>query len=207
MTFSIVARCAKTLALGVAVSTAVPAVGNRVPHVEAGVGAIATQANTNISYGIKGLRLLKRDCCPQIALEAMLEEDPRRETRQVIIIDRKGRVAAFTGKNTVAWKGHFVGRDFAVTGNMLAGKRFLEAMREVFEDSEGDLSERLLKALEAGEEAGGDRRGRLSAALVMRSKREKYYPSLNLRVDFSPSPVKELRKIFENCKRQANNTR
>lgn len=203
MTFSIVARCPKTPALGVAVSTAVPAVGNRVPHVQAGVGAIATQASTNINYGIKGLKLLKLDFSPQTALDAMLREDPRRETRQVIIIDRKGRIAAFTGEKTVAWKGHFVGRDFAVAGNMLAGERVLEAMREAFENSEGELSERLLKALEAGEEAGGDNRGRLSAALVVSGKRERPYPSLNLRVDFSPNPVKELRKILENCKRQA----
>ncbi|MBE0512471.1 DUF1028 domain-containing protein, partial [Candidatus Bathyarchaeota archaeon] len=96
-----VARCPKTLTLGVCVSTAVPAVGSRVPHVEAGVGAIATQAKTNIFYGINGLKLLKAGLSPQAALEVMLKEDPDRESRQVIIIDSEGRTAAFTGKETI----------------------------------------------------------------------------------------------------------
>lgn len=197
MTFSIVARCPKTPALGVAVSTAAPAVGSRVPHVEAGIGAIATQANTNIDYGIKGLKLLKLGFSPQTILDATLKEDPRRETRQVIIIDTKGRAAAFTGRETVASKGHLIGKDFIVAGNMLAAERVIEDMRESFENSEEKLSERLLRALEAGEKAGGDKRGRLSAALVVVSgRRHRMDPFLNLRVDFSSNPVKELRRIL-----------
>jgi len=193
-----VARCPKTLTLGVCVSTAVPAVGNRVPHIEAGVGAIATQAKTNIFYGIKGLKLLKAGLSPQAALEAMLKEDPDRESRQVIIIDDEGRTAAFTGKETVSWKGHLVGEDYVVAGNMLVGNKVVEAMAQTFESSEGELAERLLKALEAGQETGGDKRGKMSAALLIaRQQLTKARPILDLRVDEHPDPIKELRRIFE----------
>ena len=193
-----VARCPKTLALGVCVSTAVPAVGNRVPHVDAGVGAIATQAKTNIFYGTNGLKLLKAGLSPQAALEAMLKEDPDRESRQVIIIDREGRTAAFTGKETIGWKGHLVGKDYMVAGNMLAGSKVIEAMAQTFENSEGELAERLLKALEAGQEAGGDKRGRMSAALLVAGREQRgNRPILDLRVDEHPNPVRELRRIFE----------
>ncbi|MEM2936845.1 MAG: DUF1028 domain-containing protein, partial [Candidatus Bathyarchaeia archaeon] len=140
-----------------------------VPHVEAGVGAIATQAHTNVLYGIEGLRLLKGGFPPQAALDAMLKRDPDREFRQVIIIDALGRTAAFTGKETQDWKGHRTGKDYAVAGNLLTGGEVLEAMAQSFEGSEGWLAERLMKALEAGQEAGGDRRGRVSAALLVAS--------------------------------------
>jgi uncharacterized Ntn-hydrolase superfamily protein len=193
-----VARCPKTLSPGVCVSTAVPAVGSRVPHVEAGVGAIATQANTNIFYGINGLKLLKKGLSPQAALENMLKEDLDRESRQVIIIDREGRTAAFTGKETVGWKGHLVGRDYVVAGNMLVGSQVIEAMAQTFENSEGELAERLLKALEAGQEAGGDKRGRISAALLVAGREQRgNLPIFDLRVDEHPNPVRELRRIFE----------
>jgi uncharacterized Ntn-hydrolase superfamily protein len=193
-----VARCPETLTLGVCVSTAVPAVGSRVPYVEAGVGAIATQAKTNIFYGINGLKLLKAGWSPQAALEAMLNEDPDRESRQVIIIDSEGRTAAFTGKENIGWKGHLVGKDYVVAGNMLVSSQVIEAMAQTFEDSEGELAERLLKALEAGQEAGGDKRGRMSAALMIASQQQiKNRPILNLKVDGHHDPVKELKRIFE----------
>ncbi|MDH5419531.1 MAG: DUF1028 domain-containing protein [Candidatus Bathyarchaeota archaeon] len=193
-----VARCPKTLALGVCVSTAVPAVGNRVPHVDAGVGAIATQAKTNIFYGTNGLKLLKAGLSPQAALEAMLKEDPDRESRQVIIIDREGRTAAFTGKETIGWKGHLVGKDYVVAGNMLVSSQVIEAMAQTFENSEGGLAERLLKALETGQETGGDKRGRMSAALLIAGHQQiKTRPILDLRVDEHHDPVKELKRIFE----------
>jgi len=192
-----VARCPKTLALGVCVSTAVPAVGSRVPRVEAGVGAIATQAETNISYGINGLKLLKKGLSPQAALETMLKEDPDRETRQVIIIDGEGRTAAFTGRETIDWKGHLIGEDYVVAGNMLVGSQVIEVMALTFENSEGELAERLLKALEAGQEAGGDKRGRVSAALLVAGEeRRENHPILDLRVDEHHDPIKELRRIF-----------
>ncbi len=199
MTFSIVARCPKTHVLGVGVSTAIPAVGSRVPHVEADVGAIATQANTNIDYGVKGLKLLKLGFSPRASLETMLEEDSDRETRQVIIIDCEGRTAAFTGKETGFWKGHFVGEGFVVAGNMLVGECVIEAMKEEYEKSEGELAKRLLRALEAGDAVGGDKRGKLSAAIVVAGGPRVF---VDLRVDFSLNPVGELRRVFENIRRR-----
>jgi len=198
MTFSIVARCPKTLALGIAVSTAVPAVGSVVPHVEAGVGAIATQAQTNVLYGIEGLKLLKAGFSPQAALETMLQGDIDREKRQVIIIDAKGRTAAFTGRENVDWKGHIVGEDFVVAGNMLIGSRVIKAMVETFEAAKGKLAERLLKTLESGQEAGGDKRGLMSAALLVAGEQwiSETRPVLDLRVDAHHDPLAELRRIY-----------
>jgi len=193
-----VARCPKTLALGVCVSTAAPAVGSRVPHVEARIGAIATQAKTNVLYGINGLKLLKMGLSPQTALETMLKEDSDRESRQVIIIDRKGRSVAFTGRETCDWKGHLIGKDYVVAGNMLVGNSVVDAMAEAFESSEGELSERLMKALEAGQKAGGDKRGKTSAALLVAQKGQVgTHPLLDLRVDEHQDPVRELRRVFE----------
>lgn len=198
MTFSIVARDPKTKALGVSVSTAVPAVGSVVPHVEAGVGAIATQAQTNVLYGIEGLKLLKTGLSPQTALGTMLQRDNDREKRQVIIIDAQGRTAAFTGKENIEWKGHMVGKDCAAAGNMLVGSRVIKAMIETFEATKGKLAERLLKALEAGQEAGGDKRGQMSAALLVAGEQwiSETRPVLDLRVDAHQDPVKELRRIY-----------
>ena len=194
MTFSIVARCPKTLALGIAVASASIAVGNRVPHIKAGVGAIATQAKTNVNYGIEGLKLLEMGFSPKEALEALLEKDPEREERQIIMIDAKGRVAAFTGKMTIEWSGHIIGKDYAVAGNLLVSREVIEAMAMAFEKSEDKtLAERLLKALEAGQHAGGDRRGRASAALKVQGDNL----HVDLRVDFDSDPVKKLRRIYE----------
>lgn len=197
MTFSMVARCPKTQALGVCVSTAVTAVGSRVPHVEAGVGAIATQANTNVLYGIKGLELLKKGFSPQAILETLLEKDPEKESRQVIMIDKDGRTVAFTGKETIEWTGHLIGDDYVVAGNMLVGGKVIEAMAQTFESSEGELAERLLRALEAGQKAGGDKRGRMSTALLVASQQRGTGSILDLRVDENRDPVRELRRIFE----------
>ena len=192
------ARCPETLALGVCVSTAAPAVGSRVPHVEARVGAIATQADTNVLYGINGLKLMKIGFSPQAALETMLREDSDRESRQVIIIDKEGRSAALTGRDTVDWKGHLIGKDYVVAGNMLVGNSVIGAMAQAFESSEGVLSERLMKALEAGQKAGGDKRGKTSAALLVAQKEHvETRPSLDLRVDEHRDPVRELRRVFE----------
>jgi uncharacterized Ntn-hydrolase superfamily protein len=200
-TFSMVARCPKTLALGVCVCTASPAVRSRVPHIEAGVGAIATQAKTNILYGTNGLKLLKKGFSPRKALEAMLKKDPDRESRQVIIIDKEGRKAAFTGKEAIDWKGHLIGKDYVVAGNLLVGAKVIEAMAEFFESSEDLLAERLMGVLEAGQEAGGDRRGRVSAALVVASENQKGARLiLDLRVDEHENPVRELRRLFESKK-------
>jgi len=197
MTFSIVARCPKTHALGVCVATAAPAVGSVVPHAEANVGAIATQAKTNILYGVNGLKLLKKGFSPKTALEAMLREDGERETRQVIIIDKNGRIGAFTGKETIVWKGHYIGKDYAVAGNMLVGKQVIEAMAQIFEKAKGEFAERLLESLEAGQNAGGDKRGKTSAALlVVGEGLSEPRPFISLRVDVHEEPVKELKRIF-----------
>lgn len=196
-TFSMVARCPKTMALGVCVSSASLAVGSRVPHAEAGVGAIATQAYTNVLYGTEGLKLLKKGFSPQKALGAMLKNDSERELRQVIIIDKFGRTAAFTGKGSLGWKGHLIGEGYVVAGNMLVGGGVIEAMGQTFEGSVGTLAERLMEALEAGQEAGGDRRGRFSAALLVVGGEQAGAPVLDLRVDNHREPVGELRRIFE----------
>lgn len=198
MTFSIVARCPKTRALGVAVSTAVPAVGSVVPHVKVSIGAIATQAQTSIVYGTEGLQLLEKGLVPQKALETLLAADEDREKRQVIIIDAKGKTAAFTGKETEGWKGHVVGEDCVVAGNMLTGSLVVRVMRDSFREEEGSLTLRLLKALEAGQDAGGDKRGRLSAALMVADSRwtGSSRPLLDLRVDVHSNPVAELRRVY-----------
>jgi len=198
LTFSIVALDPRTKALGVAVSTAGPAVGSVVPHVEEDVGAIATQAKTNILYGVEGLRLLKTGLSPEDALKTMLSKDKEREKRQVIIIDARERISAFTGNENVEWKGHLIGKNHVVAGNMLVGRRVIEAMHEMFEAKEGNLAERLLKALEAGQQAGGDKRGRMSAALLVADKRWKSEtnPLLDLRVDAHLDPVRELCRVY-----------
>jgi uncharacterized Ntn-hydrolase superfamily protein len=197
-----VARCPNTLALGVGVSTASSSVRSRVPHLETGVGAIATQAKTSILYGTEGLRLLKIGFSPQEALEVMLKKDADRESRQVIIIDKDGRKAAFTGKETISWKGHLIGKDFVIAGNLLVGDAVIEAMAQAFKDSEGSLAERLMRALEAGQLAGGDKRGRVSAALLVTSAKDRAaLPILDLRVDEHDNPLEELRRIFESCRR------
>jgi len=198
LTFSLVALDPQTKALGVSVSTAVPAVGSVVPHVEARVGAVATQAQTNVLYGIEGLKLLKAGLSPQTALETMLQKDFDREKRQVIIIDAQGRTAAFTGRENVEWKGHMVGKDCVVAGNMLTESQVIKAMVETFGKTKGKLSERLLKALEAGHEAGGDKRGSMSAALLVAGEwwMSETRPILDLRVDAHHNPVAELRRIY-----------
>lgn len=202
-TFSMVARCPETGALGVCVSTAAPAVGGRVPHAEAGVGAIATQASTNVLYGVEGLELLGKGFAPGEALNMMLRQDPDRETRQVIMIDVRGRTAAFTGEETYEWRGHLVGDGYVAAGNMLVGGGVLRAMARAFEGSGGWLAERLMLALEAGEGAGGDRRGRVSAALlVVGGRRLEAGTRLDLRVDRHRDPVGELRRLLSARERE-----
>ena len=206
VTFSIVARDPETLALGVAVSTAIPAVGSAVPHVEADVGAIATQANTNPAYGIEGLRLLKKHMTPEEALQEMLARDKEKEKRQVIIIDAQGRTAAFTGNQTDDWKGHHIRTNYITAGNLVVGKNVIEAMAYTFEDQKGNLADRLLKALQAGQNAGGDKRGCMSAALKVTDRRwrDTGRPLLDLRVDAHPEPVKELLRVYMVSRRYFN---
>ena len=199
-TFSIVAFDPKTGDLGVAVASRVLAVGAVVPYAQAGVGAIATQAFANTTYGPKGLALLRKGLTPEQVLKRLLAEDKDREHRQVGIVDAKGRAAAFTGKKCLPWAGHLVGKGYAVQGNILAGEQVVKAMAQAFENTKGELAERLMAALEAGESAGGDARGKQSAALLVVRKGGGYGGFddryIDLRVDDHPEPVKELRRLL-----------
>jgi uncharacterized Ntn-hydrolase superfamily protein len=198
MTFSITARCEKTGMLGVAVSTARPAVGSLVPYVQSGVGAIATQALVNPFYGIDGIKLLAEGKATADVLEQLLASDPDRERRQCAVVDKDGKAAGFTGKDTVQWQGHKVGPQFVVAGNMLTGPETLEAMFETYQALENEsLPERLLAALASGQEAGGDKRGRQSAALYVVANEE--YPLVDVRVDEHREPVQELIRIYKKC--------
>ena len=198
MTFSIVARDPERGLYGVAVSTAVPCVGAGVPHVKAGVGAIATQSYTNVRLGSDGLRLLELGLSPEAALSTLLQEDAEAAKRQAAGIDNQGRVFAYSGDECVDWFGHRTGEHYSVQGNMLVGKETIEAMAVAFERSNGHLGGRLLEALEAGQAAGGDKRGRESAALVVTNPEgAPLWPRVDVRVDQHPDPVAELRRIFD----------
>jgi uncharacterized Ntn-hydrolase superfamily protein len=201
MTFSIAAHDAETGAFGVAVTTKFFGVGSLCPFVEAGVGAVATQAFVNPTFGPRGLRLLAEGRSPQEVVDTLLAGDDGREHRQLHIVDRQGRAAAWTGKETVDWAGHSPRRDFSVAGNMLVGEPTIAKMAEAYEVNRGiEFAERLLRALEAGQAAGGDKRGRQSAAMKIVTSEE--YPHLDIRVDDHPDPVVELRRLFEESKRE-----
>jgi len=199
-TFSIVAFDPKNGDLGVAVQSKFLAAGAVVPWAKAKVGAIATQSWANTSYGPKGLELLSLGLSAPEVVEILIAEDEGRDLRQVGIVDAQGRAAAYTGKGCFEWAGHVIGPGYACQGNILAGPRVVEAMAEAFERNEGELAHRLVAALEAGQAAGGDRRGQQSAALlVVREKggyggfNDRY---VDLRVDDHPEPIKELKRLL-----------
>ncbi len=187
--------------LGVGVASKYLAVGAICSHTQAGVGAISTQAYGNPYLGVDGLQLLSRGLAVQKVLEQLLNQDPGRDKRQLIIIDHQGGTAAFTGAQATAWCGHLQGKNYAVAGNILTGQQVIQAMAAAFEKSaEEELAERLLQALEAGQNAGGDRRGKQAAHLqVVHTEAWKY---VDLRVDEHPDPVAELRRIFEVAKQE-----
>jgi len=194
-TFSITARCDHSGMLGVAVSTAVPAVGAICQYVKAGVGAIATQSWVNPYLGIDGLKLLEQGMSAQEALDSLIANDPGRDDRQLGIVDAQGRAAAYTGVSCVDWAGHEIGAGFSIQGNMLVGAATVAQMAKAAEHSRPlDLPERLMLVLEAGQIAGGDKRGKQSAALKVFHVEE--YPWLDLRVDEHRNPVAELRRIL-----------
>lgn len=201
-TFSIAARCPRTGELGIAVSTCEPCVGWIVPFVQARVGAIASQARSNPYFGIDGLRLLAGGLTAAEALEQMLAGDApvARQQRQLAVVDHAGRTAAFTGPFCRPWAGHRTGKGVVAAGNLLVGPETVDAMLATFEGRVGEaLGERLVSALEAGQRAGGDRRGRISAALLV--AKEGAWPWIDARVDSHPDPVADLRRIFEEFKR------
>lgn len=195
MTFSIVAHCPRTGMLGVAVATAVPAVGSMCPFVMSGVGAVSTQSWVNPYLAIDALRMMQQGKSGPEALDAVMATDEGRDGRQLGVVDARGRSAAWSGKNCTDWFGEIVEPHFAVQGNMLVSAPTIGQMAKAFRTSEAlDLPERLMLALEAGQAAGGDKRGRQSAALKVHHVED--YPLLDLRVDEHAAPVTELRRVF-----------
>jgi len=199
-TFSILAFDPATRDLGVAVQSRYFSVGPVVPWAEAHVGAIATQSFVNVSYGPKGLQLLKEGLTVEEVIEKLTREDEGREFRQLGIIDAKGNSAAYTGKKCLEWAGSRVGKYYSAQGNILADEDVVKRMGRKFERSRGDLADRLIAALEGGEEAGGDARGRQSAALLVVRKgkgRGGYGDRLiDLRVEDHPNPIRELKRLL-----------
>lgn len=202
-TFSIVAHDPKREEWGVAVQSKFLAVGAVVPWARAGAGAVATQSYANLTYGPEGLRLMEAGKSAAEAIAALTEADEQRAQRQVGMVDREGKAAAFTGEECYEWAGHIAGEGFACQGNILVPGT-VEAMAERFEkvrNGEGELADWLVLALAAGQEAGGDKRGRQSAAvLVVRANggyggnNDRY---LDLRVDDDPFPIRELQKLLQ----------
>jgi len=200
-TFSIVGHCPRTNMLGVGVASKYLAVGAVCSHTQAGVGAVSTQAYGNPYLGVDSLVLLQQGLNAQQTLARVLKQDPGREKRQLLMVNNRGDAAAFTGSLTTPWCGHLKGQGCAVAGNMLTDETVIQSMADAFEQSaEEELAERLLLALEAGQQAGGDKRGRQAAHLqVVHTEAWKY---VDLRVDEHPSPIEELRRIFEVAKRE-----
>ncbi|MGA8858077.1 MAG: DUF1028 domain-containing protein [Candidatus Bathyarchaeia archaeon] len=199
-TFSIVAYDFENKDLGVAVQSKFPAVGAVVPWAKAKVGAVATQASVNVTFGSQGMRLLQEGLSAQEVLRKLLAQDLRQEVRQVAIVDSKGEVAAHTGKECMEWAGHVSGKGYSCQGNILASSRVVEAMARAYEESEGDLIDKLIAALSGGQAAGGDRRGQQSAAiLIVREKggyegfTDRY---VDLRVDDHAHPIEELKRVL-----------
>jgi uncharacterized Ntn-hydrolase superfamily protein len=198
-TFSIVARDPETGELGVAVQSHWFSVGSIVPWAEAGVGAVATQSFVDPSYGKLGLELMRSGKSGPDALKSLLAGDDGRDVRQVAMIDAQGRVDAWTGKNDIAAAGHFVGKEFSVQANLMLNDRVWPAMAQAFQNTKGDLAERMLAALDAAQTVGGDIRGRQSAAIIVVTGKPTGLAwkdrTFDLRVDDSLEPLAELRRL------------
>jgi len=194
MTWSIIARDASG-AFGIAIATRFFAVGALCPHAQSGVGALSTQALVNPHYGRQGLELLRAGVPAPEVVKRLTSPDEGREQRQLHVIDSAGRIGQHTGAKCVDWCGAVAGQGFSVAGNMLANEKVVPATARAFRESSKPFAERLIAALEAGEAAGGDKRGRQSAALLVFSIEE--YADLNLRVDDHADPLAELRRLYE----------
>ena len=199
-TYSIVARDPQTGEMGVAVQSHWFSVGSLVPWAEAGVGAIATQSFVNVSFGPRGLQLLRKGKTAEEVVKELIDADEGRDVRQLAIVDSKGNVAAHTGAKCVPAAGHHVGNNFSVQANLMLNDRVWPAMAKAFETSKGSLAERMIVALEAAQEAGGDIRGKQSAAiLVVRAEstgRMWEDRLIDLRVEDHPEPVQELKRLL-----------
>jgi uncharacterized Ntn-hydrolase superfamily protein len=202
-TFSIVAYDPVNGDWGVTVASKYFSVGAVVPWAEAGVGAVATQANVNVGYGPRGLELLRQGLTARQVLAKLLAEDqfPPTDGRQVAIVDRTGSIAAYTGPAAQKWAGDKQGKTWSAQGNLLAGPQVVEAMGKAFEATEGELAEKLFAALKAGDAAGGDSRGKQSASMLIVRKgggrninNDRY---LYLNVDDNPEPIPELRRLLD----------
>ena len=200
-TFSIVGFDPETEELGVAVQSKFLAAGAIVPYIKAGVGAIATQALANPAYGPDGIELLEKGHSPSEVIEILTEEDDGSRHRQLGIVDIKGQSANYTGDECLDWAGGLTGDNFAVQGNILVNKETVEAMAKTFEDTDGRLADRLLKALKSGQSAGGDSRGQQAAALLVYKENggyggltDKY---IDLRVDDHPEPIEKLAELLD----------
>ncbi len=201
MTFSIVACDLDEGAWGVAVASKFPAVGAVVPFAQANVGAVATQSFANTSFGPRGLELMAKGLSAQKALERLLVDDPDRELRQVGLVDSKGDSGTFSGSRCFAWAGGVSGKGYAIQGNILASAKVVPAMEKAFLKAKGNLPARLYAALSAGDRAGGDKRGRQSAAIYVVKPKGGYGGYLDrwldYRVDDHEDPVPRLAELLE----------
>lgn len=195
MTWSIVARDERTGAFGILCASKALAVGAVVPYGAGGAGAIATQAFANPFFGVDGLRMLQEGCPSDLVVATLAAADEGRDHRQVHLVDREGRPAAYTGQACIDWSGSAAAPGVSVAGNMLSGPRVVDATLNAYlAASDRDFDERLIVAVEAGEAAGGDKRGRQSCCV--RIWTEAPFPSFDLRVDDHPEPLKELRRLW-----------
>jgi uncharacterized Ntn-hydrolase superfamily protein len=194
MTWSIIALDNATGQIGIAVATRFFAVGARVPHIAPGIGGVATQALVNPYYGIDGVRLLREGKSPHEIVETLIAGDSGRESRQLHIMDAQGQIAAHTGRDCVDWCGHLKGENFSIAGNMLAGASVLDETAKAYLANESlPVARRLIAAMRAGEKAGGDQRGKQSAALLIHENEE--WSALDLRVDDHTDPLAELERL------------
>ena len=194
MTWSIIARDPSTGDFGIAVATKFFAVGSRVPHIVARIGGVATQALVNPFYGKNGVKLLREGLAPREIVAQLTAADTGREHRQLHIMDASGRIAAHTGASCIDWCGHREGNGYSLAGNMLAGARVLEDTAAAFEANASlPFARRLIAAMKAGEAAGGDKRGKQSAALLIYGEED--WSDLDLRVDDHTDPLTELERL------------
>ncbi len=199
MTFSIVAYDPAEQSWGVGVASKFLGVGGVVNWAQANAGAVATQAYCKIDFGPDGLAMLAQGKSAAETLEALLADDPKREDRQVGIVDRNGGTAAHTGTRCFDWAGHLVGEGFSCQGNILAGQQVVAAMAEAYKAASGELADRLVAALLAGDKAGGDRRGKQGAGVLVKKINGGYggdnHHYLDCRIDDDPEPIKKLQKL------------
>jgi uncharacterized Ntn-hydrolase superfamily protein len=199
-TFSIAAYDPERKEWGVAVASKFLAVGSAVPWAKAGVGAVATQAAVNVTLGPQGLEVLAQGKSAEETVKALMKADEGRTVRQIGIVDAKGEAATFTGENCNEWAGGKSGKNYTCQGNLLAGKEVIDDMAKAFEEAKGPLAWRMMAALEAAEKAGGDKRGKQSAAILV--VRDKAGPNgfgdhyIDLRVDDHKEPIPELARIL-----------